>query len=111
MNIGSNKMKPKHVHAEWVRLWLDGVEVEYQTFLKWRLVTDIREFGWTDAKFRVKPEPTYEYQWLLKGRNGIFKITDSYYESELEAHKDYHAGDLIERLDKYKRLTKEKWKY
>jgi len=54
----------------------------------------------------AKPEPTYEYQWLLKGRNGIFKITDSYYEIELEVHKDYHAGDLVERLDKYKREVK-----
>jgi len=47
----------KHVHAEWVRLWLDGVDVEYKTFSKWWSVTNLADFDKYGTEFRFKPAP------------------------------------------------------
>lgn len=50
-------MKTPHKHAELIKAWADGAEIEYfsKTTLEWCLITVPT---WADnAEFRVKPEP------------------------------------------------------
>lgn len=50
-------MKTPHKHAELIKAWADGAEIEYfsKTALEWCLITVPT---WADnVEFRIKPEP------------------------------------------------------
>lgn len=47
-------MKP-HKHAELIKAWADGAEIEIKFYEGWR---DCRPIDWNEnAEFRIKPEP------------------------------------------------------
>ena len=92
----------KHLHAEFIKLWLDGVEVEREIGdgLWWE-VLEIGEFDVNGAKFRVKPEPKpdvvayacldYEY-----GQIGAYLYTSAPYPNNtLKITFDGGTGKLI----------------
>ena len=77
----------KHLHAEFIKLWLDGVEVE----------REIGEFDVNGAKFRVKPNKIMYI--CLKFREGEFVLCD-YSESRnptdnLKVTFDSETSELI----------------
>ena len=60
-------MKKPHKHAELIKAWADGAEIQY-----WR-----NPYGWEDccgndpawhidAKYRIKPEPKPDTQYLVR---------------------------------------------
>ena len=91
----------KHVNAEYIKLFVDGVEIEYQTFTKWWAVTDLADFDRYAAEFRVKPvvKPDviayacldYEY-----GQIGAYLYTSAPYPNNtLKITFDGETGELI----------------
>ena len=102
----------KHIHAKWIKQWVDGVVVENR-FIGgvWHAVTELSNFGKPFSEFRVKPEvkpePVYEYEWLIKYLDGELVIT-GFHKTEEEVWNNYGNGiAYVERLDKYKREVKE----
>jgi len=49
-------MKPKHEYAEYIKLWLDGADVQYKNNRAWVLVTNLYDFDRIITEFRVKSE-------------------------------------------------------
>jgi len=48
-------MKTPHKHAELIKAWADGAEIEIKFYEGWR---DCRPIDWNEnAEFRIKPEP------------------------------------------------------
>lgn len=49
-------MKTPHKHAELIKAWADGADIEYCTSIgKW---IDVKEPSWSDdIDYRIKPEP------------------------------------------------------
>ena len=49
-------MKP-HKHAELIKLWADGAEIEYEYDGRW---TPVEPPAWeTSVQYRIKPEPEF----------------------------------------------------
>ena len=92
----------KHVHAEFIKLFVDGVNIERcYGGNKWFLVTDVAEFNRVVATFRVKPEVKpdvvayacldYEY-----GQIGAYLYTSAPYPNNtLKITFDGGTGKLI----------------
>ena len=57
-------MKP-HKHAELIKAWADGAEIEIKFYEGWR---ECRPIDWDEnAEFRIKPEPkpdVVEFYWV-----------------------------------------------
>ena len=57
-------MKP-HKHAELIKAWADGAEIEIKFYEGWR---ECRPIDWNEnAEFRIKPEPkpdVVEFYWV-----------------------------------------------
>jgi len=48
-------MKTPHKHAELIKAWADGSEIQIKFYNGWR---DIQPIDWSEhAEFRIKPEP------------------------------------------------------
>jgi hypothetical protein len=62
-------MKP-HVHAEVIKAWADGAEIEYRTagHSNWEIVTN--PFWNPDKQYRVKPKTVVKYHGIMQGTNG-----------------------------------------
>lgn len=49
-------MKTPHKHAELIKLWADGAEIQYRKQGEYWVADD--EMGWyKDYQYRIKPEP------------------------------------------------------
>ena len=46
----------KHKHAELIKAWADGVEIEYNNGCGW-FIAHLGDFDKTAWQFRIKPEP------------------------------------------------------
>jgi len=70
-------MKTPHKHAELIRAWADGEEIEYQQPQGTTWVSN--EFGcfYSDYKYRVKPTPKPDVI-LYANAQAIFQCTDSF---------------------------------
>jgi len=65
-------MKTPHKHAELIKAWADGAEIEYfsKTTLEWCIITVPT---WADnAEFRIKPEPKPDHVYY-----GVFDLNGS----------------------------------
>ena len=66
-------MKTPHKHAELIKAWADGAEIEIKFYNGWR---DCRPVDWSEhAEFRIKPEPkpdfvVYPHVAQYRGENG-----------------------------------------
>jgi hypothetical protein len=83
----TTERKP-HVHAEVIKAWADGVEVQHWSTPreKWE---DVANPSWfSNAKYRIKPQPKPEpvtwYQVVCKNDYGMF-IPDGLFSSKTEA--------------------------
>ena len=56
-------MKP-HKHAELIKAWADGAEIEIKFYEGWR---ECRPIDWNEnAEFRIKPEPKPDTQYWVR---------------------------------------------
>jgi hypothetical protein len=72
-------MTTKHPHAEWIKLFVDGVAIEYLAAGDWVAVRGLQEFEGQSAQFRRAPERK-KYR-VAKMKNGNYfhtKTVDSY---------------------------------
>jgi len=54
-----------------------------------------------------KPEPVYEYQWLMKNHvDGTVFVTSQFFKSLRSLRSMGNHIEILERLDKYKREAK-----
>lgn len=69
----TNAKKP-HVHAEVIKAWADGAEIEWKGNCvtdKWRsLAGDCYPHWHSHINYRVKPEPVVKYHGIMQGVNG-----------------------------------------
>ena len=88
---GSNEMKP-HKHAELIKAWADGAEIEEQTpsgYL-WRFTSHP---SWNlNFNYRIKPKDHHRYYWADKDR--IVQIDDPLKVSNLRLIFDEKSGIL-----------------
>lgn len=64
----TNAKKP-HVHAEVIKAWADGAEIEYysEEFGCWQDISDRFTIWHKHVQYRVKPEPVVKYHGILQG--------------------------------------------
>lgn len=76
-------MKP-HVHAEVIKAWADGAEIEYysQELEEWREIGNRCTTWHKDVKYRVKPKTVVKYHGIMQG-------TDGY--EDMNHNTGYHA--------------------
>jgi len=57
-------MKNPHKHAELIKAWADGAEIEIKFYDGWR---ECRPIDWNEnAEFRIKPEPKPDFVYYGK---------------------------------------------
>lgn len=86
----TNTKKP-HVHAEVIKAWADGAEIEYrhEDCHMWR-VADNPTWNLYN-RYRVKPEPVVKYHGILQGVNGYENMNHTTgYHSELKHVSSVH---------------------
>lgn len=49
-------MKTPHKHAELIKAWADGAEIEMRSYQSWTLLSKPR-WDSEEAEYRIKPEP------------------------------------------------------
>lgn len=91
----TNAKKP-HVHAEVIKAWADGAEIEYrhEDYDTWR-VADNPTWDLYN-KYRVKPKPVVKYHGIMQG-------TDGY--EDMNHNTGYHA-----ELSQVRSTNPESWK-
>jgi len=65
----TNTKKP-HVHAEVIKAWADGAEIEYNNGYDsrdWRTLTNGSPAWHEYVQYRVKPEPVVKYHGIMQG--------------------------------------------
>ena len=74
----------KHKHAELIKAWADGAEIEHLTNDGWE---NINAPKWLNsATYRIKPEekqPVVRWQWAFKTMSGWQSTSSFYTDSEL----------------------------
>jgi hypothetical protein len=87
-------MKTPHKHAELIKAWADGAEVQIKFYEGWR---DIRPIDWNEnAEFRIKPEPkpdTVAYPSVAISYEGNEKL-QWYVKHKLKLTFDGETGEL-----------------
>ena len=64
----------KHKHAELIKAWADGAEIQYLNESYWENCFDNNP-GWnTDIEYRIKPEPKPDVIRFVMAINGDEKI-------------------------------------
>ena len=65
----------QHIHAELIKQWADGAEIEYSTDgITWRLAPTPMWF--TDAFYRLKQDRVFRYGWLFRLNNDTIKPSE-----------------------------------
>ena len=85
------------------KAYTDGKTIEYYVGRhKWQ---EIANPCWDDniERYRIKPEPVYEWQWVWEDKSGVFHITNRYYTNRTKAAESICPEDRMFRLDKSKR--------
>ena len=69
----------KHKHAELIKAWADGAEIEYKSPYGWSPIEG-RNPSWLDhSEYRIKPKQSVvRWQWAYKTRAG-WQSTSSFY--------------------------------
>lgn len=67
----SNENKP-HPHAHWIKLWADGIPIEYKAGGEWVKVIQFNTMTMPDIEYRIKPEAAAErVKAALKGTTDV----------------------------------------
>lgn len=86
-------MKP-HIHAEVIKAWADGAEIEFRVdkFESWTTTKDPR---WIDyAEYRIKNKaPVVRWKWVYKAGDFYFETDIFYSEEEASLKKDWKKLD------------------
>ncbi len=76
-------MKP-HKHAELIKAWADGAEIEYKSPYGWSPIEG-RNPSWLDnSEYRIKPEkkqPVVRWQWVYPTMKG-WSATNYFYDDK-----------------------------
>lgn len=68
-NYQKDPPKP-HPHAHWIKLWADGIPIEYKACGKWIKVTQfktmINNTSMSDIEYRIKPKDPIDEPWMPK---------------------------------------------
>ena len=75
----------KHKHAELIKAWADGAEIEFNTGHGWNLAR-LDDFNNERWDFRIKPEenqPVVRWQWAFKTLAGWQSTSSFYTDSEV----------------------------
>ena len=89
-------MKIPHKHAELIKAWADGAEIEVTDGIEpW--TTTIEPFWRTDCKYRIKPEIKSDVvMFCYANVSGIQRMTTRKYNSDnLKLTFDGETGNLI----------------
>jgi len=64
----TNANKP-HVHAEVIKAWADGAEIEYRNTSNdmWRDILGNSPAWHSYVQYRAKPQPVFKYHGIMKG--------------------------------------------
>jgi len=64
-------MKKPHVHAEVIKAWADGAEIEFrhEECYMWKKI-DYPTWN-VHNQYRVKPEPVVKYHGIMQGTDGL----------------------------------------
>lgn len=87
-NCSCKPEKKPHVHAELIKAWADGAEIQVKFYGDEAWVDTLYPFWCVDHKYRVKPEPKkYRVALFKSGELGTTnsKETEDYWES----HKNF----------------------
>ena len=106
-NICIPKGTNRHPYADVLHQWLEGTEVEvaYNGSQRW---TTYR--GPKAVDYRIKPlEPTYEWQWMYKFKNGNEFLFTTYQTEEENAHfmstiDSNSIGESSRKIEETKRI-------
>jgi hypothetical protein len=88
-------MNKPHKHAEFIKAWADGAEIEYysQELGCWQEIGD-RCTSWNQyTQYRVKPEPVVKYHGIMQGTDGYEDMNhNTGYHAEL-SHVRHHGDN------------------
>ena len=80
----------KHKHAELIKAWADGAEIEVKNKnTNW---SDVCIYAWNpDAEYRIKPkQPVVRWKWAYKNNYGEWEETACFYrQEEISGTKGY----------------------
>lgn len=90
----------KHKHAELIKAWADGAEIEYRFIFSpeqpvWSVWKTKINDGWSDSdkyEYRIKPEPKPDV--IIEMHMTRFNSTKLYVEPNLRLTFDSETGDL-----------------
>ena len=94
-------MKP-HKHAELIKAWADGAEIQYryQNFSDWY---DVENPNWDVSKeYRIKPaDPVVRWLWVYKSNifGGLWSLWGTHYMSEQDAKERAESGLEYKKLE------------
>lgn len=87
-----------HPHAYWIKLWADGVPIEYKACGKWIKVTYFNMAA-TDVEFRIKPEDNGPWKPKDGGSylfvNSCGEVDEKIWESNKIDEKRYENGNCF----------------
>jgi hypothetical protein len=84
--------KPKsHPHAHWIKLWADGVPIEYKAGGKWIKVIEFNTMTMPDIEYRIKPEENEPWNpkenEMIYYVNQICEVSNFYWADEAKCCK------------------------
>ena len=90
-------MKTPHKHAELIKLWADGAEIQYRKQGEYWVADD--EMGWyKDYQYRIKPEPkpdvVEKYKADAGPKYGCVRIAEHWEQDNLKLTFDGETGKL-----------------
>jgi hypothetical protein len=89
-------MKTPHKHADLIKAWADGAEIEFRCLDEWRRITAPR---WDqDGEYRIKPEPKPDVveKYFASGytKYGCVRIPEHWGRENLKLTFDGETGKL-----------------
>jgi hypothetical protein len=85
-------MKTPHIHAELIKQWADGAEIEHLSVPTQMWMYTSRPAWNPENQYRIKPEPKSDFsvfRWVYSDGS-----TDSYSKSNVRFTFDGESGDL-----------------
>ena len=85
-------MKTPHKHAELIKAWADGDEIEVLDHDKWWSVPS--PFWTEERQYRIKPEPKPDFVREYKGNIATLRFADYWESPDLRLTFDGETGKL-----------------
>lgn len=92
----NNQRKP-HKHAELIKAWADGAEIEFLQVDVWKSCSNFPRWD-DDTKYRVKPKPKVKkWRWVTKNKiTDALGVTGMHIRDESEVHPSYYPVQKID---------------